>query len=86
MTQALREMLGLRAMLVFAALVASVCAIGCGPEGAGTIHVNSPRAKKDAMKTGAGVAPAAAPTSVPSPKTQKSASASTGKNRTSNRR
>ncbi len=46
-----------RALLVVNLLAASACSIGCDPEGAGTIHIDSPKAKKQIMQTGAGVAP-----------------------------
>jgi hypothetical protein len=50
---------------------AALCS-GCRSDGAGTIHVDSPKAKKLMMLTGSAVAPTATAKPGPSGKTQKS--------------
>jgi hypothetical protein len=37
---------------------AAVCS-GCGSDGAGSIHIDSPKARKKLMQSGAGIAPTA---------------------------
>jgi hypothetical protein len=49
----------LRTLLVANLLAASGLGIGCSPDGAGTIHIDSPKARKQIMQIGARVAPAA---------------------------
>jgi hypothetical protein len=44
-------------MLVVILLAGAALASGCDSDGAGSIHIESPKARKEAMKTGAGVAP-----------------------------
>jgi hypothetical protein len=50
----------LRQSLLIANLLAcaAFCS-GCGADGAGSIHIDSPKAKKQTTQTGAGVAPLA---------------------------
>jgi hypothetical protein len=38
-------------------LSAAALSSGCGPDGAGTIHIESPKARKQMMQTGAGTTP-----------------------------
>jgi hypothetical protein len=80
MTPTPRQMLPLRTLLVINLFAASALAIGCGPEGAGSIHIDSPKAKKKLMQTGAGLAPAGIAKPGPLGRSQKSVPSSVNKN------
>jgi hypothetical protein len=45
--------------LVVILLAGAALVSGCGSDGAGSIHIESPKARRETMKTGAGVAPTA---------------------------
>ncbi len=80
MTSTRRDKLRFPTSLGFHLLAGAALCSGCGSDGAGTIHIDSPKAKKDVMKTGAGVAPVAIAQRSPSGKTQKSVPRSANKN------
>ena len=75
-----RQKLVLRSLLTVIPLAALALAIGCGLDGAGSIHIDSPKAKKTLMQTGAGVAPAGIAKPGPSGKPQTSVPSSANKN------
>ncbi len=55
----------LQYLLIASLLTSAAVCSGCGADGAGSIHIDSPKAKKLMMRTGSGVAPTA--TAKPSP-------------------
>jgi hypothetical protein len=59
MTSTRREKLRFRTSLVANLLAGAALCSGCGADGAGTIHIESSKAKKQFMQIGAGVAPIA---------------------------
>ena len=81
-----RKNLQLRTFLVADLIGASAVLGGCSPEGAGTIHIDSPKAKKQMMQTGAGSASTATSKPVPSAKTQMPVPGSANNNPTSKNR
>jgi hypothetical protein len=58
---------------------AAICS-GCGSDGAGTIHIDSPKARRQVMQTGAGVTPTATAKPSPSGMPRKSVPRSATKN------
>jgi hypothetical protein len=55
----------LRLLIVVYVFVALALSGGCGSQGAGTVHIDSPRAQKKLMQTGAGLGTAAVANSGP---------------------
>ena len=56
----------LQSLLIANLLACAAFCSGCGSDGAGSIHIDSPKAKKKLMQTGAGVAaPATAKRALP---------------------
>jgi hypothetical protein len=48
-------------LLLLANLIASTAlSSGCGPDGAGTIHIESPQSRRQTIQTGAGLTPSGA--------------------------
>jgi hypothetical protein len=76
----------LRTVLVGSPLAACAFWIGCGPEGAGAIHVDPSQLKKKVAQPGAGAAEAAAATPGPGGKSQKFGFSSDSKTRVSKNR
>jgi hypothetical protein len=65
-----RQVLLFRKSLVVSLFTVSAISIGCGPEGAGSIHINSPKSKQEMIKIGAGDAPTLTATPGPRPKSR----------------
>jgi hypothetical protein len=59
MTPTRRQRLLLRWLPLVVLLDGAAVLSGCGSDGAATVHIDSPKARKQMMQSGAGVAPAA---------------------------
>jgi hypothetical protein len=81
MTRTRRLTPRLRTSLAVTALACIALWSGCGFDGAGTVHIDSPKARKQTMQTGAGVAPTTTAKPSPSAESQNSVLSSVSKNR-----
>jgi hypothetical protein len=81
MTRTRSHTLPLRTSLAVTSLAGVVLWSGCGSDGAGTIHIDSPKSRKQTMQAGAGVAPTTTVEPSPSAESQNSAPSSVNKSR-----
>ena len=73
-------------LLVVILLAGAALGSGCGSDGAGSIHIESSEARREMMKTGAGVAPTAVDKSGSLATPRKSVPGTANKNRTQKKR